>query len=172
MSGSCNTSIPPVLRVSALRHAFSVSEMLQVTGWAYAALGWVGVIFFSSTSVALHWCEEAFRWLSELLLGNDVAQQPSFGVFHLLADKGFHVTLFLVFAVLLWKALPPSGSKGWKILLLGFLVGSCSEFLQRFFPDRDPALRDVLINVAGTALGLACSVIAAKRWGPGAARTA
>ncbi len=40
------------------------------------------------------------------------------------------------------------------ILLCGAIVGSCSEYLQRFFPDRDPAIRDVLINIGGTALGL------------------
>jgi len=44
--------------------------------------------------------------------------------------------------------------------------------LQRFFPGRDPALRDVLINVGGTALGVAASVLAAKRSRPQAQRPA
>ena len=72
---------------------------------------------------------------------------------HLLADKGFHVTLFLVLAVLLWKALPPGSWKVAGILILGAIMGSASEFLQSFFPGRDPAIRDVLINIAGTAIG-------------------
>ena len=50
--------------------------------------------------------------------------------------------------------------KSWVIVLCGALVGLCSEFLQRFFPDRDPAIRDVIINICGTALGLAiCAVV-------------
>jgi VanZ family protein len=78
-----------------------------------------------------------------------------YSFFHLLADKGFHVTLFLVLAVLLWKALSPGPWKVARILILGAILGSASEFLQSFFPGRDPAVRDVLINIAGTAFGIA-----------------
>ncbi len=77
-----------------------------------------------------------------------------YGVIHLLADKSVHVGLFCVLAILLWKALPNTARKPLIILAIGALVGSCSEFLQRFFPDRDPAIRDVLINIGGTALGI------------------
>ncbi len=87
-------------------------------------------------------------------------QQSSFSVFHLLADKGLHVTLFVVLAILLRNALPPGRFRTVQILALGLIVGSCSEFLQRYFPDRDPALRDVLINFGGTALGLALIAVA------------
>ncbi len=144
----------------------------QVNLWAFAAVAWVGVIFFSSTRLAFEWCEEVFAWVSELLFGRKAMLQPSFSVFHLLADKGFHLALFLILAVLLWKALPPGPFRVGRILVLGLLVGSCSEFLQRFFPGRDPALRDVLINVGGTALGVAASVLAAKRSRPPAQRPA
>ena len=74
---------------------------------------------------------------------------------HLLADKGFHVTLFLILALLLWKIVPPGPWKIARILIAGGILGSASEFLQSFFPGRDPAIRDVLINVAGTAFGIA-----------------
>ncbi len=83
-----------------------------------------------------------------------VAGQPSTGLFHLLVDKGFHVSLFCVLAILLWFALPRGPDKQLWIVGCGAVVGSCSEFLQRFFPDRDPAIRDVFINIGGTVLGV------------------
>jgi VanZ family protein len=67
-----------------------------------------------------------------------------------------------VLAVLLWQALRHSEKKIWFILLSGAAVGSCSEFLQRFFPGRDPAIRDVLINIGGTAIGIAFCIVVTK----------
>lgn len=111
------------------------------------------MIFFSSTSIAAEWCERAFHFLVGIIFGG-LRNVPSLGLIHLLADKGFHVALFLVLAVLLWNAVPNMPRKIAVILVCGALVGSASEFLQRFFPGRDPAIRDVLINIAGTALGV------------------
>ncbi len=137
---------------------------MQVNGWIWAVVLWIGVIFFSSTSLALKWAEEFFRFLSGLFLSQLPPESSSYGVIHLLADKGFHVSLFCVLAVLLWLALPNMAWKGWVIVLCGAVVGSCSEFLQRFFPDRDPAIRDVIINIGGTAVGLAICVTAVRMY--------
>jgi VanZ family protein len=134
---------------------------VRVNGWIVALIAWLGVIFFSSTSLASQWCEEAFRFVSAILFGH-LRPDSSYGLIHLLADKGVHVSLFLVLAVLLWKILPNGQWKIAYVLLVGALVGSASEFLQSFFPGRDPALRDVLINVAGTAFGVAASVARTK----------
>ena len=115
---------------------------------------WIGVIFFSSTSLAAKWCEDAFHFLASIIFRGLTPQDASLGLIHLLADKGVHVGMFLVLAVLLWNVVP---NKSWKvavILLCGAAVGSASEFLQRFFPGRDPAIRDVLINIAGTGVGV------------------
>ena len=128
-----------------------------------ALIAWVGLIFFSSTSLASHWCEQAFHFLSAMIFGHLRPDDSSYGLVHLLADKGVHVSLFFVFALLLWKILPNAQWKIVRILLLGAAVGSASEFLQSFFPGRDPALRDVLINVAGTAAGLGVSVARIKQ---------
>ncbi len=125
-----------------------------MNAWYLAVAAWISVIFFSSTSLASQLCEELFRWLSALLFARLPPTDPSYGVLHLLADKGLHVTMFLVLALLLWKAYSSKPGKVWLILLTGLIVGSCSEFLQRFFPGRDPAVRDVLINLGGTALGV------------------
>ena len=121
------------------------------------------MIFFSSTSLAAKWCEAGFRYLAALLFSGFGPDQPSYGVIHLVAEKGFHVSMFLVLAVLLWKAIPAGRWKVATVILLGAFVGSCSEFLQRFFPGRDPAIRDVLINVCGTALGVGLVLAFTKR---------
>jgi VanZ family protein len=131
--------------------------------WAVAVLAWIGVIFFSSTSIASDWSEAAFQFISGIFFPHLGAQDDSYGLLHLVADKGFHVALFCVLAVLLWNLLSTPRWKKSRILLAGAVVGSCSEFLQRFFPGRDPAIRDVLINVAGTAVGMAAMLIIARR---------
>lgn len=123
-------------------------------GWIVGVIVWIGVIFFSSTSLASRWCEEAFRFLSSIIFSHLRPYDSSYGIIHLLADKSVHVGLFLVLALLLWQALPQVDWKIARIILFGAAVGSASEFLQRFFPGRDPAVRDVLINIAGTAAGI------------------
>lgn len=127
----------------------------RINPWAVAVVAWIGVIFFSSTSIAAESCETAFRFVSGILFPHLRTEDVSYGWLHLVADKGFHVALFFVLATLLWNLLSNPRWKKARILLAGAVVGSCSEFLQRFFPGRDPAIRDVLINIGGTALGIA-----------------
>jgi VanZ family protein len=127
---------------------------LPTSFWRSAVAAWIAVIFFSSTSLASEWCESGFSYVSSLLFRQH-PHSSSYDLVHLLADKGLHVTLFCMLAILLWQALPNVEHRVLIILTCGAAVGSCSEFLQRFFPGRDPAIRDVLINIGGTALGLA-----------------
>ncbi len=139
--------------------------MSSTRTWAWAVAAWICVIFFSSTSLALKWADAGFSFFSSEFLQSLKDHGNSYDLVHLLADKGFHVTLFCVLAVLLWLALGSQDKKSWIVLGAGAAVGCCSEFLQRFFPDRDPAIRDVLINTGGTALGIAiCVVIARLPW--------
>ncbi|MBV8897069.1 MAG: VanZ family protein [Acidobacteriaceae bacterium] len=122
--------------------------------WRSFVIAWILVIFFSSTSLASQWCESGFAYVSAVLFRRLHPHSSSYDLVHLLADKGLHVTMFCVLAILLWHAFPTIQHKVPTILVCGAIVGSCSEFLQRFFPGRDPAIRDVLINIAGTALGI------------------
>lgn len=119
-----------------------------------AVFAWIGVIFFSSTTTASRWCEAGFSYLSQIFMSNLPRDSGSFGMIHLAADKGLHITLFTVLAILLSRAMMSPKNKGFRILAFGFAVGCCSEYLQSFFPDRDPAIRDVFINLAGTGLGV------------------
>ena len=134
----------------------------RINPWAVAVFAWIGVIFFSSTSIAGEWSEIVFTSIAGLLFGNLRTEDTSYGLVHLLADKGFHVALFCVLAILLWNLFSNSRWKEARILIAGAVVGSCSEFLQRFFPGRDPAIRDVLINIGGTALGIAAMLTMAR----------
>jgi VanZ family protein len=122
--------------------------------WWFAVAAWLGLIAFSSTSAAGESSERAFSSLSAILLRYFHVSDRVYWLFHFIADKGVHVTLFAVLAILLWQAIPQGRGKSVVILLAGGLVGSGSELLQRFFPDRDPAIRDVIINLGGTAFGL------------------
>jgi VanZ family protein len=134
----------------------------RVSNWVWVAFAWIGVIFFSSTTLASRWAEASFNLLANTFMRPLQHDSVSYGIIHLFADKGFHVTLFCVFAVLLWQALQHSEKKIWVILLSGAAVGSCSELLQRVFPGRDPAMRDVLINIGGTAIGLMFCILVTK----------
>jgi len=127
---------------------------LRPNGWVLGIVLWIGVIFFSSTSIAARWCEDAFRVLSGVIFSHLHADDATYGLIHLFADKSVHVGLFLVLGLLLWQAPPNAHWKVARIILFGAAVGSASEFFQSFFPGRDPAVRDVLINVGGTAVGI------------------
>ncbi len=126
-----------------------------------AVAAWVGVIFFSSTSFAGKWCVRLFQLFSTKLFGQ-AASHSSWSIVSFLAEKGVHVTLFLILATLLWKAIKDVPGKIAVILLLGLMIGSASEFLQRFFPGRDPSVRDILINLGGTAMGVALNLAFAR----------
>ncbi|MFL6452159.1 MAG: VanZ family protein [Bryobacteraceae bacterium] len=135
--------------------------------WWLAVLGWIGVIFFSSTSTASLWCESAFSFLSGIFISNVPRDSTSFGAIHLAADKGLHVTLFAVLALLLYRAMANPRHKIIRILSFGLVVGCCSEYLQSFFPDRDPAIRDVFINLSGTGLGIVLHLLWSRPAGTG-----
>jgi VanZ family protein len=128
---------------------------IPTKAWRFAVAAWICLIFFSSTSVASEWSESAFSGVTGLLFRQLHPNSHPFEVVHLLADKGLHLTLFCILAILLWQALPQIRRKTITILICGAFVGSCSELLQSFFPGRDPAIRDVFINIAGTAIGIA-----------------
>jgi VanZ family protein len=127
--------------------------------WFLPVAAWIGVILFSSTASAGNWCTQVFRLFSTILRGH--APNHWLGILSFLAEKSLHVVMFLVLGTLLWKAMKSIEDVREKIaviLSLGLLIGSASEYLQRFFPGRDPSVRDILINLIGTAIGVAVSL--------------
>ena len=117
-------------------------------GWALLLCFWIAFIFFSSTSVAAEWADLAYYTIVSHAPGASFLENQN--VVYLLADKGFHVFMFVILALVLARIFTGPTS----ILVIAFVVGICSEFLQRFFPDRDPAVRDVIINFSGALIGL------------------
>ena len=136
----------------------------KATVWTGVLPVWVGLILFSSTSLAGQVSDAAFtRFVATHIRRHDI-----FDLYHrchvyFLAEKTVHITMFIVLALILWRLLPDVPGKGVVVFLCGTLLGCGSELVQRLFPDRDPALRDVLINAAGTAIGVAIVFLGARR---------
>lgn len=120
--------------------------------WAAGAAGWILLIFFSSTSLAASWCESLYAYISSSFMPAGVEGHNA--VLHFVAHKSFHFMLFFILALWLWNAIAaPDRIRLAVVLAGGLIVGTASEYLQRFFPDRDPAIRDVLINFGSAAIG-------------------
>lgn len=118
-------------------------------GWLRAlAWLWLGVILVSQTE----WAGDAANWLASLVLGSG---PDSFGWGRLLAQKGYHVLIFSVFAALLTL---PRGHRDWRTCLaLSVSIGVLAEALQTLAVGRHPAVSDALLNVAaGLATLLLC----------------
>jgi VanZ family protein len=129
-----------------------------------AALGWLLLILFSSSSLAAIWSDLGFRWLALRLLGNSLQEgQPFYVALSFAAEKSFHLFVFAVFAMLFWKMIPDVPWKFAWVVAAGSVLGTASELLQSRFPGRDPTLRDILINIAGATAGAAISLTFGKR---------
>ncbi len=119
---------------------------------AAAAVAWLGLIFFASTSTAEAWCRRIYTRLVELF----ITAAPGM----VEADAGFwqhkavHVVLFFVFAVLLSEVFRGRRGGTAAVLVGGAVVGLLSEAVQMFFPGRDPGLRDAAINMGATLAGV------------------
>jgi VanZ family protein len=123
------------------------------SAWMLLCCLWVCLVLFSSTSLAGQWADFAFH---AIIGSSGSAMNDHFtGVLHLIADKGFHVFMFAVLALLLSQVFEArTRSTAASVLVIAGVVGISSEVLQAFFPDRDPAIRDVLINFSGALLGV------------------
>ena len=120
-----------------------------VHAWTYLCGLWIGIVLFSSTSLAGEWANAAYR---------EIISRTALPYF--LAEKGFHVLLFGILGLVLSRMFRGSllGSPSF-VLLIALAVGVSSEALQAFFPGRDPALRDVIINLCGAILGVGLNAL-------------
>ena len=136
---------------------------MRKVGLKLAVAGCLAVILFSSTTVSGELGEVGFRAVASRLFGNLHQGSPRYRAISFVAEKCFHLTAFAILAMLLWKITPDVPWKPYAVLGVGLLVGISSELLQGLFPGRDPTLRDVGINLAGTALGVALSMAFLKK---------
>jgi len=128
------------------------------------ALVWSAMIFIGSTDLlsssnTSRWIEPIIRWVQPGINNLDLWRAMT------IIRKGGHVAEYAILAILLWRAIPKdaaSGSKSsWRWPDAAMAQGACvffamsDEYHQSFFPTRTAATRDVLIDIAGAAIGLA-----------------
>ncbi len=128
---------------------------------------WICVIFFTSTGQAGRWAEDFFALLWRTVLIHLNPDGSLYPVVHFGFEKSVHITVFAVLAMLMWDVVPRRCQNIGFFLLIGLAVGTCSELAQRLSPNRDPALRDVLINTVATGVGATISLIMARIHGTG-----
>lgn len=94
-----------------------------------------------------------FPWLSE----------EAAHVLNVAIRKGAHVAQFLIFVLLLSKAMPQAslGACTWRaraawILGASLALALASEGIQLFYPQREASLMDVTLDLLGAVAGLAC----------------
>lgn len=80
---------------------------------------------------------------------------------HGLLRKLAHFTEFACLGMSLCWLFSMLGKKFYIPLLCGFLVACTDETIQCFIPDRGPAVKDVAIDTAGVAVGIAALLAAA-----------
>jgi VanZ family protein len=127
-------------------------------GLRLAGFGWLSLIFFSSTSVAGEWADWSFHAITRRFFSDLRPSGARYMMWNFAAEKSVHVIAFAILAILLWKIIPDVPWRFVAILSAGLVAACASELLQRLFPGRDPTIRDVIINVAGIALGSLASL--------------
>jgi VanZ family protein len=125
----------------------------RINGRLLVLIAHLGLIAFTSTSLAGEASENFFHFLMALLFGQ-VRSRRLPGVVHFTAEKSVHFVLFFVLATLLLKTMPRLKWRTLSILSLTLLMGIVSELLQFLFPGRDPSIRDVLIDFCGSISGI------------------
>ena len=94
-------------------------------------------------------------WVTELL-SRLFGRPPSDAqTGHGLLRKLAHFTEFACLGMSLYWLFSMLGKKFYIPLLCGFLVACTDETIQCFIPDRGPAVKDVAIDTAGVAVGIA-----------------
>src|SRR6266436_6226500 len=130
---------------------------------------WLGVIFVGSTDLMS--AEHTSRFIVPILLSLKPGMAPETIQSILFAvRKCAHMAEYAILALLLWRALRSGSALRAKIsmlfgaVLLGCAVVAASdEFHQSFVKSRTPAVRDVLLDIAGALFGLLIGVGFAQR---------
>jgi VanZ family protein len=115
----------------------------------------LGAIFFSSSSAAAAFCDDIFIRIFAGLTNHETRAAT-----HFVLEKAVHVTLFLIFGLLMMNVVSARPARRIAVVFFSAVaVGSAAEYLQTFFAGRDPAIRDVVIDVCGASIGIAISLL-------------
>lgn len=133
--------------------------------WALA-IGWMGVIFYLS-----HQPAKASSALSSGVVQTIVSFVESIfpislsasDILHVVVRKGAHLFAYFVLALLVFRAVRLNMWTKWTTvgmtLAVCVLYASFDEVHQLFIPGRSGQVTDVLIDTAGSCLGIGCSVL-------------
>jgi VanZ family protein len=121
---------------------------------------WLGVMFVGSTNLMSS--EHTSRYIVPSLLWlNPEISPDTMWIIHVVVRKCAHVTEYAILAFLMWRALrscPALRTKAticFGAVLLGcVLFATSDEFHQTFVKSRTPSVHDVLLDVAGSLVGL------------------
>lgn len=116
--------------------------------WRAASILWIVLILYSSTATAERFCDKAYDEVLACIAGNRGLSVDAEDNDRFWPKKIMHSALFIILGYLLVKAAGHSTeSTAVYTIALGTVVGISSELVQLGFPSREPAIRDVLINI-------------------------
>lgn len=130
---------------------------------------WITVIFGASTHLgAPSNTSYFFRPIMHWLFPNMSEERVE--LIHHIVRKTAHFTEYAVLGFLSWRVvlLEPAfrafslRRRCWFVLLFCMLYASTDEFHQRFVPDRQPAVQDVLLDTCGSGFALMAVLCARK----------
>ena len=130
---------------------------------------WLAVIFVGSTNLMS--AEHTSRFIVPILLWLKPGMAPkTIWIILVVMRKCAHVTEYAILALLLWRAVRSGSALHMNmsllfgaVLLASALFAASDEFHQSFVKSRTPSVRDVLLDVAGTFLGLLIGARFAQR---------
>lgn len=133
----------------------------QMISWALV-IAWMFMIFaFSAQQGSTSGSLSGSIVNIVLSAGNALFPHTDFDeeLIHFLIRKAAHFTVYLILGILTSQALLVSGMSRKQQLIYAFLISvlyaASDEFHQSFVPGRGPSIRDVAIDSAGAAVGIA-----------------
>lgn len=143
-------------------------RLIQILTWT-ATLVWMGIIFYLSSQPASQSAHLSTGLKNELLsiLGHFLPGIKNLALENLdfLIRKNAHFIAYFILGILTLLALVYSEARkpANLALIIGLLYAVSDEFHQLFVPGRSGQFRDVLIDGAGTVLGVLLTSLIIKR---------
>ncbi|MBP1971410.1 VanZ family protein [Virgibacillus natechei] len=132
----------------------------KTISWAAVGL-WMGLLFYFSHQPATQ-SNELSTGITNTIITTVESMAPNLNLdlsnLNHFVRKNAHFFAYLVLGILVMNALRRSGMRGYRCmitaLLIGVLYAISDEVHQLFIPGRSGEVRDVLIDTAGTAVGI------------------
>ncbi|QNO13296.1 VanZ family protein [Alkalicella caledoniensis] len=134
----------------------------QIFSWTLVLL-WMGLIFYMSAQPATQ-SQEMSKGVVEVVVQTvervapSLAEQLDIRYLHHIVRKNAHFIIYLILGVLVINALNVSVVEGWKgivfALSICILYAISDEVHQLFVPGRSGEVRDVIIDSAGSSVGI------------------